>query len=697
MVRSVALILVLAGHAAALETRGTSAANPIRKVVTMLQMMQNKVTEEGKKKEALFDKYMCYCQNADETLGKSIADAEAKIPQLESEIKEAAALKEQLEADLVKAKSDRADAKEALATAKALREKEAAAFAAETGELKSNIDALSKAIPAIEKGIAGFLQTRAASVLRRLSVSMDMSSMDREMLASFLSEGNSASYVPQSGEIVGILKQMKDEMEKDLADLTSQEASAQANYEALVAAKKKEIEANTKAIEEKTERVGNIAVEVATKANDLEDTKEGLEEDKKFLADLEKNCELKKAEWAEYRKMQSMELIALADTIKVLNDDDALELFKKTLPSAASSFLQIQAKASKSRRTALRVLQNVHVAGRKGDPRLDLLEVALRGGKMGFGKIVKMIDDLVALLKKEQSDDDAKKEYCLAEMDTAEDTVKELNLDVSDVEKAIADGVESVATLASEIKALTAGIKALDKDVAEQTEQRKAEHEDFVESVAANTAALDVLEFAKNRLNKFYNPALYKAPPKRELSEEERITVNMGGTLAPTAPPAGIAGTGIGLVQAGEAPPPPPEANLAYNKKGEESNGVIAMIDLLKGDLAKENLELDMTEKNAQEDYEKFMADAAAKRAEDSKSITDKEASKAQMQEEVETNTEALKAKKVELMETGKYLAGLHAECDWLLQYFDLRKEARANEMVALGKAKDVLQGANYA
>jgi len=686
--------LLLSVHAAALETR--AAANPIRKVVTMLQMMQNKVTAEGKKKEALFDKYMCYCQNADETLGKSIADAEAKIPQLEAEIKEAAALKEQLEADLEKAKSDRADAKEALAKAKALREKEAAAFAAETGELKSNIDALSKAIPAIEKGIAGFLQTRAASVLRRLSVSMDMSSMDREMLASFLSEGNSASYVPQSGEIVGILKQMKDEMEKDLADLSSQEASAQADYEALVAAKMKEIEANTKAIEEKTERVGNIAVEVATKANDLEDTKEGLEEDKKFLADLEKNCELKKAEWAEYRKTQSMELIALADTIKVLNDDDALELFKKTLPSAASSFLQIQLQAGMFRKTALSMLQTALTKGRNSDPRLDLLEVALRGGKMGFEKIVKMIDDLVVLLKKEQTDDDAKKEYCLAEMDTAEDTIKELNLDKSDLEKAIADGEESVATLASEIKALTAGIKALDKEVAEQTEQRKAEHEDFVESVAANTAAVDVLEFAKNRLNKFYNPALYKAPPKRELSEEERITVNMGGTLAPTAPPAGIAGTGIGLVQDGDAPPPPPEADLAYKKKGEESNGVIAMIDLLKSDLEKENLELEMTEKNSQEDYEKFMADAAAKRAEDSKSITDKEASKAQIQEEVEANTEALKAKKIELMETGQYLNGLHAECDWLLQYFDLRKEARSNEINALGKAKDVLQGADY-
>jgi len=265
------------------------------------------------------------------------------------------------------------------------------------------------------------------------------------------------------------------------------------------------------------------------------------------------------------------------------------------------------------------------------------------------------------------------------------------------LEKAIADGEEAVNTLSSEIEALTDGIKALDKEVADQTEQRKAEHEDYVESVAANTGALDVLEFAKNRLNKFYNPALYKAPPKRQLSEEERITVNMGGTLAPTAPPAGIAGTGIGLVQAGDAPPPPPEANLAYKKKGQESNGVIAMIDLLKSDLEKENLELGATEKNAQEDYEKFMADAAAKRAEDSKSITDKKVSKAQIQDEVQTNKDALKSKKLELMETGKYLAGLHAECDWLLQYFDLRKEARANEMVALGNAKDVLQGADYA
>merc|ERR1719386_350453 len=153
-------------------------------------------------------------------------------------------------------------------------------------------------------------------------------------------------------------------------------------------------------------------------------------------------------------------------------------------------------------------------------------------------------------------------------------------------------------------------------------------------SVAANTAAVDVLEFAKNRLNKFYNPKLYQAPPKRELTEEERITVNMGGTLAPTAPPAGIAGTGIGLVQEHrnladeqEAPPPPPEANLAYKKSSESGTGVIAMIDLLKADLDKQITVMEATEKDAQEDYEGFMKDSADKRALDSKSITDKEGS----------------------------------------------------------------------
>merc|ERR1719393_524437 len=329
-------------------------------------------------------------------------------------------------------------------------------------------------------------------------------------------------------------------MEKDLAEAEEREAAAKAEAEGLIQAKTKEIETLTAAIEEKLERIGNHGVEVATMKNDLEDTKEGLEEDKKFLADMDKICEQKKKEWAAYKETQAQELLALAETIKILNDDDALELFKKTLPSAAS-LLQMQLSAKELRQQALKVLSGARVQGVGRDARLDLLEMALRGRKMGFEKIIKMIDDLVALLAKEQLDDDEKKAWCLAELDTADDQKKALENTISDLEKAIADEEESIATLKSEIEALEDGIKALDKEVAEATEQRKEEHAAFEENLAANSAAVDLLGFAKNRLNKFYNPKLYKAPPKRELSAEDRIVTSMGGTLAPTAAPGGIA------------------------------------------------------------------------------------------------------------------------------------------------------------
>merc|ERR1719231_375271 len=227
-----------------------------------------------------------------------------------------------------------------------------------------------------------------------------------------------------------------------------------------------------------------------------------------------------------------------------------------------------------------------------------------------------MIDIMVALLKQEQLDDDNKKEYCENLLDKTEDDLKSLELTVSDLGKAIADAKEGIATTSEEIAALEDGIKALDKQVAEATEQRKEEHADNTETLANDNAAKELIGIAKNRMNKFYNPKMYKAPPKRQLSEEERIAVNNGGTLAPTAAPGGIAGTGVTALSQ-VAPPPPPATWGAYQKKGEESNGVIAMMDMMIADLDKEIQEIEVEEKEAQKEYEQFMADSANKRATD--------------------------------------------------------------------------------
>merc|ERR1719214_76766 len=192
-----------------------------------------------------------------------------------------------------------------------------------------------------------------------------MSAADRDMLTSFLVEGSGAShrYAPASGEIVGILKQMKDTMEKDLAEVIAAEDTAKGDYEGLMAAKEKEINAATKAIEEKTKRTGEVAVEIVNLKEDLDDTTESLAEDKKFLADLDKNCAQKEKDWALICKTRQEELVALADTIKILNDDDAQELFKKSIPSASASLLQLQVTQKEVRTRALKLL----TSARRGD------------------------------------------------------------------------------------------------------------------------------------------------------------------------------------------------------------------------------------------------------------------------------------------------------------------------------------------
>merc|ERR1719270_884365 len=122
--------------------------------------------------------------------------------------------------------------------------------------------------------------------------------------------------------------------------------------------------------------------------------------------------------------------------------------------------------------------------------------------------------------------------------------MKALERSISDTTTVIEESKESLATLAQEIKSLKAGIVALDKAVEEATEQRKSEAAEYQELISSNAAAKELILFAKNRLQKFYNPRLHKAAPERELSEGDQIYVNEGGDI-PTAAPGGIANTGI--------------------------------------------------------------------------------------------------------------------------------------------------------
>merc|ERR1719191_454916 len=669
MARSPLLLMALLAGASlgsAVELR----KNPIRKVVTMLQDMQKSVEEEGEKEEELFDKFMCYCQNGEGALDSSITEGKAQIEQLSNTAEKGASEKALLDQEVAGHKADREEAEKTIKESTALREKEASEFAATSGDMKSNIQAMSGALDALKKGLsAALLQTGVGNVLRNIVRSSPLvRQSERPLLMSFLESGEGLE--GGSDQIIGIVEQMKETMEADLAEATNKEADSKSSFETLMTSKTSEIGAAGKAIETKTARVGTVAVEIVQNQADLQSTEKTVAENTDFKANLAKTCATKQKEWDERQKTRSEEIEAISDTIEMLNSDDALELFKKTLPSAASSFVQTASGTRMQTRRAKALIQSAMASDMAHSVNRHLMLMALKSGVHGFEKVVGMVDGMVGVLEEEQVKDDKTDVWCLAELDKAKDEAKTTGVDIEELASAVDEQRDSIATTDSEIAELKAGLEELDKSVADATELRKKEHAESVDEAAANQAALELIGMAKNRMNKFYNPTLYKEPEKKE---EEDFFAQVSARMA--------------------QPGPAPETFGEY-KKSEGSSSIIAMMDQMIKDTEMDMAEGKRDEEEGQKDYEETMADAATKRSDDSKLIVTREGEKAEMSSKLEETKESKRTKKGELDILEEKTDNLHKTCDFLIEHYKGIKEERLKEEEGLKSAKMVLAGA---
>jgi septal ring factor EnvC (AmiA/AmiB activator) len=284
-----------------------------------------------------------------------------------------------------------------------------------------------------------------------------------------------------------------------------------------------------------------------------------------------------------------------------------------------------------------------------------------------------MIDNMVTELSAEQKDDEAQKAFCDKDLEKSEASKAQLTDQLASSEATIEEAKEASASAADEIASLQTEIKNLDKAVADATEQRKGEHADFTQFSAENNAAIQLIEKAKNKLFKFYKPNLHKEEAPKE---EEAVFVQ--------------------LAKGDAAPPPPPDTWGAYQKKDRKSNGVISLMENLAKELQDDSTQAKHDEDTSQSEYERLMADSQASRQQCVEGITAKESAKADLDEKVEATKELKRSQEAEKMNVEGYIAQLHANCDFLVQNFDLRKAARTNEIESLQNAKAVLSGADF-
>jgi len=306
------------------------------------------------------------------------------------------------------------------------------------------------------------------------------------------------------------------------------------------------------------------------------------------------------------------------------------------------------------------------------------------------------------LLKAEQKSDRTDLNFCNKEFEDSDDEQKAHSEKKAALESQVAELKDTIAAVAQDIANLNDKIAALDKTVAEAGDDRKAENAEYVQQKALNEAAVQLIFKAKNRLQKFYNPSLHVKEQRRQLTQEEQISVNNGGVDPRDAEDADanraekerMAGLAFVQVRNFAAPGEAPAVGGHSNNK--KSGGVVALMDMLSKEVETGLNEARMAEETAQKEYEELVADAQATRAQDMKSVTDATAKKADLEGQLDeakathrTTSEALKT-------VTTYIADLHQKCDFLLANFADRKEKRTNEIDGLKNAKAVLSGADY-
>merc|ERR1719389_517434 len=238
----------------------------------------------------------------------------------------------------------------------------------------------------------------------------------RKAITAFLHQSQGAGYNPEyapaSGEIFGLLKQMKEGFETNLASSQKEEMINQEDYEGLKAAKTKEIAAGNGQIEQKSVELGETEEKHARSVQDLDDTRTTLAADTQYLANLKEQCALFDSEYAERTKTRQLEIQAVSKALAFLSSDEAQDLVSRTF-----GFIQVRSKQQSKRRNQVST-HLAQLARKFKDPRISTL--AVRARLDAFTKVKKSIQDMVDKLVQEKEDEVKHKDFCVEEINSNE-------------------------------------------------------------------------------------------------------------------------------------------------------------------------------------------------------------------------------------------------------------------------------------
>jgi len=686
----VLLAAVLQSDSAAtlLRSRGS---RTITQVVKLLEDMLEKSKEDGDADRKAYAKFACYCRTNEESKTSEIKDLTRKIKLHEGKIQELTGGTGELSIEVNKLKSDM-DANElARNTAKDDRNKENAEFRKTRTDLTMSIGQMNRAIKqlaevgadqelenskaATSQFMAGYsgssMLAMKTEVQKALSLATLLLGPEKAKPAlALLQKPFTGTYTAQSGEVVGLLKNMRDTFEANLESAEATEKTKAEAYTKFMAVKEASYQDLKDLYDEKQGVMGSNDGDLSSNREQLDEATEAKEEAEGFLEDMRPKCERKAEEFKARNLLRSNEDAAIAVTIGILNKDDAFQAFGKTKatmtgpsgPVAPPEFVQLSAvrraaEPESERASAQQMLQ----AAFRSTGSLGLLRIAasLQAGNP-FADVLVEIEKMQQLIRDEEKADYDKFDWCAEEQRVNREKRDKKGEDIIALEQRISGLKTAIEDpdvgLQAQIAAGEQQLQNLMEDKTKQTKMRKQENQAYQQNIADLQQTETVLKSATAVLKKYYSQ-LEASLMQQEDNEE------------------------------------PKTWDKTYKGQSDQGNKAINMLEFIMQENTKEENTAHDDERRAQHDFEDNI-----KLLEDEEKLT---------QEKVGKLTKTLMSKKTDLLEAQKmlkqteadksaveaYLEDIKPDCDFIQKNINARDSAREKESGGLTHATNMIKG----
>jgi len=696
MNRAFALVCIVAACSTEIavgSSQGTG--SPVEQVVQLLTDLKSKLEMDEKVEQQIYDKFACWCEKTTARKAEAIEDAQSDLRKLGQKMLTLKGTIGTLAAEIEELNAAIKANKEAQAEATALREKENAAWKAETDETKEALTALEQAIVVLKEATGGSAllqestQARAAvkRVIDMLPTSVALKPQQEALLSEFTASKESGKYSPQSATIQGMLRDMYENFARDVQEATNTEATKNRNYEEFIEEKTEELAALEVDKADKEEKKAKAEEDLADTTQEYDDTEAQMKIDIEFFDETKKSCKEKHDEWVERSDLRQQEVEGVGKAIEILSTDEARELFASSIKEGKevkaddsydtgtiTSLLQKSAdNSAEGSAAAYHMLRDA--ARHTRSLRLAALAVRVQGTKAGhFDEVIAAIDAMIKTLKEEDLADIAKRDQCKEENKKIASVIGEVTWLIQKNEAKIDKLLKTIEELEAEKAKTIEEIAATEKHMKDITKQREEENAEFLKSKEDDQKVIKLLAKARAVLVKYYQKndvdiGPIQAGAKDLAFEQEDPEFAISEDQAPEA---------------------------VFSNKGKRKNetkGIVSIMTMLIEDVADEIKNAMKAEEEAQLAYEEQMATAQKLKESLVTKKVNLEVMIAKKQDELKDEEADKKKNEGDLKDEEDYKASIKPDCDWILKAFAERAEKRAAELDGLSGAKEYLVG----